>query len=76
MWDIVWEVIRLTIAVNHTGKSTIDFIRICPRVFIYLGLRFTSDKEDLFFEIRILLSLVIFGPRGRISTVGKKWKNR
>ena len=35
---------------------------ICPRVFLHLGLDFTSDGEDFLVEMCILLSLEIFGP--------------
>ena len=50
--------------------------RTLPRVFILLGLKFTSDREDFIVEMCILLSLVIFGPCGRGKKVGKKRNNK
>ena len=46
--------------VKHTGESAIVSSRICPRVFIQLGMKFTSDRDDLLVEMRIFLILVLF----------------
>ena len=32
---------------------------ICPRLFIQLGLKFTSDREEFHVEIYILISIMI-----------------
>ena len=50
--------------------------RICKRVFIHIGLKFISDREDFLVEIYILLSLVLFGPYGRGEKVQTKLNNR
>ena len=36
--------------------------RRCPKVFLHIGLKFTFDREELFVEMCILLSLIILGP--------------
>ena len=53
------------IIVNHAGDSAIVASRICPRVFLHLGLKFCSSREDFLVEMYILLSLVISGTCGR-----------
>ena len=65
------EDILSVIIVNHTGESTIVYSRRCSRVFIHLGLKFTSDMEDLLVDMCILLSLVLFGPCRRGAKVKK-----
>ena len=51
--------------------------RICKRVFIHIGMKFPSDREDFLVEIYIyFLSLVIFGPYGRGEKVQTKLNNR
>ena len=57
------------IIVKHTGESAIVSSRRRPIVFLHLGLKFTSDREDLLVEKFILSSLVLFGPCGK----GEKW---
>ena len=47
--------------VEHTGDSSIVSSRICSREFLQLGLEFTSDREEFFVEMYILLSLVLLG---------------
>ena len=66
------EEILLVSIVNHTGNSVIVYSRICPRVFIHIGMEFPSDREDLLVEMCILLSLVIFKPCGRGEKLGNK----
>ena len=61
MWGLGLEEIILVSLVKYTGDSTTVSSRRCPRVFIQLGLKFTSDKEDFLVEIYIFLSLVLLG---------------
>ena len=75
MWGIALEDILLVSILKHIGESDILYSRICTRVFIHLGLKFTSDREDFLVEMCILLSLVVFGPCGRGEKVGNKWNN-
>ena len=65
------EVIILVRTLNHSGESAVDSSSICPREFLQLKLKITSDMEDFLVEVFILLSLVLFGPYGRVSRVGK-----
>ena len=76
MQGIVSEDILLVGIVKHTGWSAIVSSRICPRVFLHLGLKFPSDREDFLVEIYILLSLVLFGPYRRGEKVQTKLNNR
>ena len=62
--------------VNHTGDSSIVSIRICTRVFIHIGLKFISDREDFLVEIYILLSLVLFGKFVRGEKVQTRLNHR
>ena len=48
---------------------------ICPRVFIHIGLKFPSNREDLLVEMCIFLGLVPFGPCRRGEKVGNKQNN-
>ena len=66
------EEILLVSIVNHTVNSVIVYSRICPRVFIHIGMEFPSDREDLLVEMCILLSLVIFGQSRKGSKVESK----
>ena len=70
------EEILLVSTVNNTGESAIVSSRIFPRVFIHLGLKFASDREDLLVEMCMLFSLENFGPCGRGSKVGNKRNNK
>ena len=58
--------------VKNTGESAIVSSWILPRVFLHIGLKFTYNREELFVEMCILLSLVILGPCVRVSKVGNK----
>ena len=49
--------------------------RIFTRVFIHIGMKFLSDREDFLVKIYILLSLVLFGPQGKGEKVGTKLNN-
>ena len=46
-----------------------------PRVFIQLGMKFTSGREDFLVEMCILKSLICFGPCRRGAKVGNKQNN-
>ena len=59
------EDITIVRIVKKTGKSDIVSIRILPRLFLQIGLKFPSDRGDFLVEMYILLSLVIFGPYER-----------
>ena len=63
------EDIILVSIVNHTRESSIVSSKIYPRVFIQIGLKFTSDRGDFLVGMDILLSLVLFGPCGRREKV-------
>ena len=56
------EEISLVRIVNHDGDSAMVSSGICPRVFLLLGLKFHSDREEFLVEMCILLSLLTFGP--------------
>ena len=58
--------------VKNTGESVIVSSRISPRVFLHIGLKCTSYKEDSLVEMCILLSLVILGPCIRGAKCGKQ----
>ena len=75
-WGIGSEDILSVSILNHTGESSIVSIRICPRVFLHLVMKFPSDREELLVEMYILLSLAIFGPCGRGKKVRNKWNNK
>ena len=47
------EDILFVIIVNHTVESDILSTRIHQILFLQLGLKFTSDREDVFFEMCI-----------------------
>ena len=49
---------------------------ICKILFLQLGLKFPSDREDFLVKMCILLSLIILGPCVRGSKVGNKWINK
>ena len=55
--------------VKKTEDSCIVSSRRFPIVFLHLGLKFTSDREDLLFEMCIFKSLVVLGP----CLIGKRW---
>ena len=63
--------VLLVISLKHTGESDIVPSRMCLIVFLHIGLKFASDREDFLVEMFILLSLVIFGPCGRGEKLGK-----
>ena len=58
--------------VKHTVELDILSSKRFSIVFIYLGLVFTSNREDFLVEIYILLRLVLFTPCGRGSKLGNK----
>ena len=60
--------------VNHTGESSIVSIRRDSRVFLQLGLKFTSIREEFHVDMYIFLSLVLFGTYGRVEESGKEMK--
>ena len=49
---------------------------ICQRVFLQLGLTFSSDREDFLVKIFNFLSLVLFGPFAIGAKVENKWNNK
>ena len=59
MQGIVSEDILLVGIVKHTGWSAIVSSRICPRVFLHLGLKFPSDREDFLVGMCILLRYTV-----------------
>ena len=65
------DIILVRIA-NHNREPFIVSSRIFPRVFLRIGLKFPSDREDFHSEMYILLSLVLFGSYGRGVKVGNK----
>ena len=69
IWGIVLEVIISASTLNHSGESELDSSSICPKVFIHIELKITSDREYFLVEVFMLLSLVIFGPYGIVSIV-------
>ena len=75
MWGLGLEYITLVSIVNHNGESSIVRISIFPRVFLQLGLKFNSDREDFLVEMYIYLSLDILRPRGRGEKARSKWNN-
>ena len=60
MWGLRLNEILLVRIVNNTGESAILSSRIFPRVFLHIGLRFTSDREEFLVEMFILLSQALF----------------
>ena len=60
---------------KHTGESTINSSRRDTRVFLQIGLKFTSDNGDLLLGVCILLTLMDLGTFGREATVGDKLNN-
>ena len=76
MWGPGLGDILLVIIVNYTGDSAIFPNRICPRLFIHIGLKFPYDREYFLVEMYILLSLVVLEACGRRVKVGNKWNNR
>ena len=76
MWGFGLEEILLASIVNHTRDSAIMLSRIYQRVFINVGLKFTSDRENILVEKCIFKCLVIYSPCGRVAKVGKKWSNK
>ena len=68
--------ILLVITVNHTGESYKVSSGGFPRLFLHLGLKFTSDREYFLVKMYILLSLVLFGPCRRGVKVGNKRNNK
>ena len=76
MQGIGLEEIFLVSIVKNTGESDMVSSRICPRLFLHIGLKFTSDREYFLVEMCILWSLVIFRPCGRVAKLGNKWNNK
>ena len=64
------EDIILVIIVNNTRESATVSSRIRPRVFLQIGIKFPSDREDFYFGMYIFLSLVLLGPVGRGAKLG------
>ena len=64
------EEIILSIIVNYSRDSSIVTIRIFPRIFLHLELKFTSDMREFILEVCILLILVRFGTYKRGKIVG------
>ena len=62
--------------IKQTGDSAIVFSRRFTVVFLQIGMKFISDREDLFVVIFIFLSLVHFGPFGIRSILESKLNNR
>ena len=48
------------------------YSRICSILFLHLGMKFTSDREDLLIEMFILISLVILQLCERGENLGNK----
>ena len=71
-----FEDIILVIILKYTGESDTFSIGVCTRIFIHIGLKFSSYMEDLLFEMCNLLSLVIFAPCRRVSRLGIKLNNK
>ena len=76
MWGIVSEDRLLVRIVKNTGKSAIVSSRRCTRVFLHIGLKFTSNKEDFLVDMCILLNLILFRPCGRGSKLVNKQNNK
>ena len=76
MLGIGLEEILLVTIVNNTLESDIVSRKRFPRVFLRLGLKFPSYREDFLVEKFILLSLVIFDPYRRVEKVGNKLNNK
>ena len=76
MWGLELEELIFLNIVRQNGVSDIVSSGRCPRVFIQIGQKFTSHREDSFVEMYILLRLVVFCPCGRGEKVGNKWNNR
>ena len=74
-WGIELEHIVLLRIVNHTGESAIVYSRTCPRLYVHIGMKVTSDREDFHVEMYILIILVLFRPYGRGEKLGNKWNN-
>ena len=66
------EDILLVIILKHTGELDIASSRRFPRVFLLIGLKFSSDREDFLVKMCIFLSMVLFGTCGREEKVGNK----
>ena len=78
MWCVVLELIILARNLNHTRESSTEFSRICPRVFLYLELKFTFDKEDFLVEMFIFLILVFQAMQERDNSgklINRRWCN-
>ena len=58
------EDILLVGILNNNGESAIISSRRYKRLFLHLGLIFTSDREDFISKMYIFLSPVRFGPCG------------
>ena len=63
------ENILLFSILNQTGDSFIVYSRISPRIFIQLGLKLLSDREDFLVEMYILLSLVLFEQKWETNKI-------
>ena len=61
MLGLGFEDIILMIIVNHTKESSMVSSRICPRVFLHIGLKFPYDREDCHVEMYIFPRLVLLG---------------
>ena len=64
------EHIVLLSIVKHTGESAIVCSRTCPILYVYIGMKVTSDREDFHVEMYIMIILVLFKPYGR----GENWE--
>ena len=67
-----FEDIILVIILKYTGESAIVSSRRYPRLFLQIGLKFTSDTENFLVKMYTLSSLVLFRPHGRGAKVGNK----
>ena len=68
-----WIGIKMLVSiVNHAGESAMVYSRICSILFLHLGMKFTSDREDLLIEMFILISLVILQLCERGENLGNK----
>ena len=72
MWGVGLEEIILVSILNHTRYPYIVSSRRCTRVFLQIGMKNISDREDFHVEMYILLILLVFWPCGRGAKVGNK----
>ena len=60
MWVIGLEDKSLVSIVKHTKNSAILSSRRCPIVFLYIGMKFTSDREDFIVETLSSYSNILY----------------